>query len=143
MEDIILSNILMLKVMYMVNLHMQANITLNNYEEVLTNVSGAVRGAATNEMEQTASNLTVVAAAFARSAAQLVGEMSTIPNTVSSLQFYSDSPGSYVNTHMYLHKWCRKTLLLAHLIFSNFNKYNDTKAKTSLHCKISSLTLSA
>ena len=86
-EDIILSNILMLKVMYMVNLHMQANITLNNYEEVLTNVSGAVRGAATSEMEQTTGNLTVVAAAFARSAAQLVGETAIIPSTVSSLQF--------------------------------------------------------
>ena len=70
----------------MVHLHMQDNITLDNYEEVLTNVSGAVRGAATSEMEQTASNLTVVAAAFARSAAQLVGERAIIPNTVSSLQ---------------------------------------------------------
>ena len=72
--------------MYMVNPHMQDNITLNNYEEVLTNVSGAVRGAAINEQEQTASNLTVVASAFARSAAQLVGERAIIPNTVSSLQ---------------------------------------------------------
>ena len=87
----------MLKVMYMVHPHMQDNITLDNYEEVLTNVSGAVRGAATSEMEQTASNLTVVAAAFARSEAQLVGERAIIPNTVSSLQFHSDSPRSYVN----------------------------------------------
>ena len=83
--------------MYMVNPHMQDNITLNNYEEVLTNVSGAVRGAATSEMEQTASNLTVVAAAFARSAAQLVGERAIIPSTVSSLQVCSDSLRSYVN----------------------------------------------
>ena len=66
---------------------MQDKITLENFEEVLTSLSGAVRGAAINEQEQTPSNLTVVAAAFSRSAAQLVGERTIIPNTVSSLQF--------------------------------------------------------
>ena len=76
---------------------MQDNITLGNYEEVLTNISGAVRGAATNEQEQTTSNLTVVAAAFARSAAQLVSERTVIPNTVRSLLFCSDNLRSYVN----------------------------------------------
>ena len=60
----------------------QDNITLGNYDEVLTNVSGAVRGAAINEQEQTTNNLAMVAAAFARSAA-IINEMTTIPNTVS------------------------------------------------------------
>ena len=64
---------------------MQGNITLENYNQVLSNVSGAVRGAATSEQEQTTSNLTVVAAAFERSAAQLANERTGIPNTVSSL----------------------------------------------------------
>ena len=77
----------MLKVMYMVHPHMQDNITLDNFEEVLTNLSGAVRGATINEQEQTKSNLTVVAAALSRSAAQLADERTFIPNRVSSLQF--------------------------------------------------------
>ena len=65
---------------------MQGTITLENYNQVLSNVSGAVRGAATSEQEQTTSNLTVVAAAFERSAAQLANQTS-IPNTVSSLVY--------------------------------------------------------
>ena len=65
---------------------MQGTINLDNYNQVLSNVSGAVRGAATSEQEQTTSNLTVVAAAFERSAAQLANE-SAIPNTVSSLLY--------------------------------------------------------
>ena len=64
------------------HIQLQANITLDNYEEVLTNISGAVRGAAINEQEQTTDNLAMVAAAFARSAA-VVNEMTIIPNTVS------------------------------------------------------------
>lgn len=48
------------------------------------NLSGAVRGAAMNEQEQTTSNLAMVTAAFARSA-QLVNEMIVIQNTVSLL----------------------------------------------------------
>ena len=60
----------------------QDSITLGNYEEVLTRLSGAVRGAAINEQEQTTNNLAMAAAAFARSAA-LINEMTTIPNTVS------------------------------------------------------------
>ena len=67
--------------------HIQDNITLDNYNQVLSNVSGAVRGAATNEQEQTTNNLTVVAAAFERSAAQLANQRTSIPNTVSSLLF--------------------------------------------------------
>ena len=59
----------------------QENITLGNYDEVLTSLSGAVRDAAINEQEQTANNLAMVAAAFARSAA-LINEMTVIPNTV-------------------------------------------------------------
>ena len=80
MEDSVL--VITLKVMYMVHPYVQDNITLGNYEEVLTNISGAVRGAAINEQEQTTSNLAMVTAAFARSAA-LVNEMTIIPNTVS------------------------------------------------------------
>ena len=60
----------------------QDNITLGNYEEVLTNLSEAVTGAAINEEQQTTSNLAIVAAAFSRSAA-LINEMTIIPNTVS------------------------------------------------------------
>ena len=62
-------------------LHLQANITPDNYEEVLTNVSGAVRGAATSE--QTRSSLAMVADAFQRTAA-LINETTIITNTVSS-----------------------------------------------------------
>ena len=62
----------------------QDTITIDNYDQVLSNVSGAVRGAATSEQEQTTSNLTVVATAF-ESAAQLANERTVIPNTVSSL----------------------------------------------------------
>ena len=69
----------------MSGVHVQGNITLENYNQVLSNVSGAVRGAATSEQEQTTSNLTVVATAFERSAAQLVNERTGIPNTVSSI----------------------------------------------------------
>ena len=64
------------------HIQLQANITLDNYEGVLTSLSGAVRDAAINEQEQTTDNLAMVAAAFARSAA-LVNEMTIIPNTVS------------------------------------------------------------
>ena len=60
----------------------QDNITLGNYEEVFTILSGAVRGATINEQEQTTGNLAMVAAAFARSAA-LINELTVIPNTVS------------------------------------------------------------
>ena len=65
------------------HIYTQDNITLDNYGQVLSNVSGAVRGAATSEQEQTTSHLTVVAAAFEMSAAQLANDMTSIPNTVS------------------------------------------------------------
>ena len=61
---------------------LQDNIALDNYEEVLTSLIGAVSGAAINEQEQTARNLATVAAAFARFEA-LVNEMAIISNTVS------------------------------------------------------------
>ena len=61
---------------------MQDKITLENFEEVLTSLSGAVRGAAINEQKQTTGNLATVAAVFARVAA-LVNEMTIVPNTVS------------------------------------------------------------
>ena len=69
---------------------LQDNITLDNFDEILTNLSGAVRGAAMNEEEQTTSNLAMVTAAFARSA-QLTNEMTVIQNAVSSLLFYFNS----------------------------------------------------
>ena len=62
--------------------HLQDNITLDNFDEIVMNLSGAVRGAAMNEQEQTTSNLAMVTAAFARSA-QLTNEMTVIQNTVS------------------------------------------------------------
>ena len=65
-------------------LDLQANITLDNYGEVLTSLSGAVRGAAINEQIQNTNNLAMVAAAFQRSAS-LINEMTIVPNTVSSL----------------------------------------------------------
>ena len=64
------------------HVQLQDDITLDNYEEILANLSGAVRGAAINEQEQTTSNLAIVTAVFARSAA-LVNEMTIIPSTVS------------------------------------------------------------
>ena len=67
---------------FFIHAQWQDNITLGNYEEVLTNLSEAVTGAAINEEQQTTSNLAIVAAAFSRSAA-LINEMTIIPNTVS------------------------------------------------------------
>ena len=64
--------------------HVQNNITLDNYEEVITNVSGAVRGAIIDEQEQTTSNLAMVTAAIQKSAA-LISETTVISNTVSLL----------------------------------------------------------
>ena len=65
-------------------LDLQANITLDNYGEVLTSLSGAVRGAAINEQIQSTNNLAMVASAFEQSAA-LINEMTVVPNTVSSV----------------------------------------------------------
>ena len=65
-------------------LDLQANITLDNYGEVLTSLSGAVRGAAINEQIQNTNNLAMVAAVFQRSAA-LINERTIITNAVSLL----------------------------------------------------------
>ena len=65
-------------------LHLQANITLDNYGEILTSLSGAVRGAAINEQIQTTNNLAMVATTFERSAA-LINERTIITNAVGSL----------------------------------------------------------
>ena len=78
------------------HIQLQANITLDNYGEVLASLSGAVRGAAINEQEQTTDNLAMVAAAFARSAA-LVNEMTIIPNTVS---FLNNQVSKHVKTDL-------------------------------------------
>ena len=67
----------------MYGLFPQDNITVDNYEELITAVSGAVRGAATSEQEQTTDNLATVADIFARSAA-LVSNNTIIREEVSS-----------------------------------------------------------
>ena len=64
--------------------HLQDNISLGNFDEILMNLSGAVRGAAMNEQEQTTSNLAMVTAGLERSAG-LVNDMIVIQNTVSLL----------------------------------------------------------
>ena len=65
-------------------LNLQDNVTLDNYGEILTSLSRAVRGAAINERIQNTNNLAMVAATFERSAA-LINEMTAVPNTVSSV----------------------------------------------------------
>ena len=65
-------------------LDLQANITLDNYGEVLTSLSGAVRGGAINEQIQNTNNLAMVAAAFQRSAA-LINKGTIITNAVGLL----------------------------------------------------------
>ena len=65
-------------------LFMQDNITVDNYDQTITTVSGAVRGAATSEQEQTTGNLATVADVFARSAA-LVNNNTIIREEVSLL----------------------------------------------------------
>ena len=62
----------------------QDNITPDNYEEILMSLSEVVWVAATNDQEQTTSNLAVVAAAFSRSAA-IISERTIILNTVRLL----------------------------------------------------------
>ena len=46
----------------------QDDITLENFDKVLTSLSGAVRGAALSESEQTSSNLAITSAVFTKSA---------------------------------------------------------------------------
>ena len=65
-------------------LFMQDNITVDNYDQTITAVSGAVRGAATSEQEQTTGNLATVADVFARSAA-LVNNNTIVREEVSVL----------------------------------------------------------
>ena len=71
----------------MYGLFPQDNITVDNYEELITAVSGAVRGAATSEQEQTTDNRATVADIFARSAA-LVSNNTIIREEVSSFLLY-------------------------------------------------------
>ena len=54
------------------------DITVDNYDEAVTAVSGAVRGAATSEQELTTDNLAIVTATFARSAALLTNNVNII-----------------------------------------------------------------
>ena len=67
-------------------MHLQDSITLDNFEEVLQNLSGTVRGVAISEQLQTRSNLAVVAATFSKSVA-LISERTIISNAVSLLLF--------------------------------------------------------
>lgn len=62
------------------------DITVDNYDEAVIAVSGAVRGAAANEQEQTTGNLAIVTDIFARFAALITTNI-TIRETVSSLSF--------------------------------------------------------
>ena len=70
------------------HVHLQDIITFDNFEEVLQNLSGVVRGVAISEQLQTRSNLAVVAATFLRSVA-LINERTIISNAVSLLLFCS------------------------------------------------------
>ena len=63
---------------------MQRDITLDNFDEVLMSLSGAVRGAATNVPEQTTSNLAITAAVFMRTA-ELINTTTIIQDEVCSL----------------------------------------------------------
>jgi len=56
------------------------NITLGNYDEVITDVSGAVRGTACNVQEQTTVNLAIVTDIFARSATLVTNDTVIITN---------------------------------------------------------------
>ena len=62
-------------------------ITADNYEETITALSGAVRGAAINEQEQTSSNLGIVTEVFARSAALINITSIDVRDEVSWLLF--------------------------------------------------------
>ena len=76
--------------------HIQDDITLDNYDEVLRGLSGAVRGATICESEQTRRNLAIVADVFARIAA-FTNNAIIIEDEVCSL------PSSYVtivSTHL-------------------------------------------
>ena len=64
---------------------MQDDITLDNFNEVLTTLSGAVRGAATTRSEQTTSNLAITAAVFMRTAELIIGTTTIIQDEVCSL----------------------------------------------------------
>ena len=63
------------------HIYMQDNITLDNFDEVLTSLSGAVRGAATNVSEQTTNNLAITSAVFMR-IAELINTTTIIQDEV-------------------------------------------------------------
>ena len=65
---------------------MQDNITLDNFDEVLTSLSGAVRGAATNVSEQTTNNLAITSAVFMR-IAELISTTTIIQDEVYILSY--------------------------------------------------------
>ena len=59
------------------------DITADNYDETITALNAAVRRAASNEQEQTADNLAIVADIFARSAAFVTNNTIIIREEVS------------------------------------------------------------
>lgn len=64
---------------------MQDTITLNNYDEAVKNVSGAVRGAACNVLEQTTANLAIVTDILGTSTTLITNNTIVITEAVSSL----------------------------------------------------------
>lgn len=64
---------------------MQDTITLNNYDEAVKNVSGAVRGAACNVLEQTTVNLAIVTDILGTSTTLIKNNTIVITEAVSSL----------------------------------------------------------
>ena len=63
---------------------MENNITLDNFDEVLRSLSGAVRGGATNVSEQTTSNLAITTAVF-MTTSELINTTTIIQDEVCSL----------------------------------------------------------
>ena len=76
--------IYMVHMMYMIHPYMQNNITLDNFDEVLRSLSGAVRGGATNVSEQTTSNLAITTAVF-MTTSELINTTTIIQDEVCSL----------------------------------------------------------
>ena len=68
------------------------NITLGNYNEVITDVSGTVRGTACNVQEQTTVNLAIVTDIFARSAMLVTNDTIITNDTIVITEAVSSLP---------------------------------------------------
>lgn len=64
------------------------DIVADNYDEAITALSGAVRRAATNEQEQTPSNLATVTVVFERSTTLITTNMSIVVRDAVSLLLF-------------------------------------------------------